>query len=139
MYCGRRDGGGVDEVDTAVKRLEKVFMEHAGIVAHRCTCSSPLLCRTTLDSWERTVHFLPFTGHLRQTNLTHGIGIKTVEILHNAGHLSFQFELTALLKVQARRVDYRKQQPVETRFVNIDRSRLNPGGRLDTAAHEAVK
>ena len=114
-------------------------MGHAGTVTHRCTCSSPLLCRTTFDSWEPSVHLRPITEDIMETNLAHGVGVKPVEILHDVGHLPLQYELTTLLEVQTGSIDDGKQHAIETGFVNVYGGGLNTRGSLDATAHKAVE
>jgi hypothetical protein len=73
-----------------------------------------------------------------ETNLTHSVGVKPVEILHDARHLPLQLELTTVLEVQAGGIDHGKQNAVETGLVDIYSSGLDARGSLDSAAHEAV-
>lgn len=73
-----------------------------------------------------------------ETNLAHSIGVKPVEILHDARHLPLQFELTTPLEVQAGSINHRKQHAIETGLVDIYSSGLDAGGSLDAAAHKAV-
>lgn len=121
-----------------MKRLREMW-DTRGTVTHRCTCSSPLLCRTTFDSWEPSVHLRPIADDVMETNLAHGVGVKPVEVLHDARHLPLQHELTTVLKVQTGSVDDGKQHAIETGFVNVYGGRLDARGSLDSTAHKSVE
>jgi hypothetical protein len=73
------------------------------------------------------------------TDLTHGVGVEAVQILHDARNLPLQFELVTVLEVQSRGVDYGKKDPIETGLMYIYRGGVNARGCLDATAHETVK
>ncbi len=79
------------------------------------------------------------TEDIIETNFTHSVGVKPVDILHDARHLPLQFELTTILEVQAGSIDHRKQHAVKTGLVDIYGSGLDARGSLDAAAHKAVE
>ncbi len=73
------------------------------------------------------------------TDLTHGVGVVAVQILHDVRNLPLQFEFATFLEVQSRGVDYGKKDAIETGFMNIYRGGVNARGCLDATAHETVK
>jgi len=45
--------------------------------------------------------YFPHTRYMGDTDLTHGVGVETIEIFHDAGYLPLQFKLMTFLEVQA--------------------------------------
>lgn len=71
-------------------------------------------------------------------HLAEGIGKLGIHVLHNGSNLTLQGQLVTLLKVQPRRVNYRKKKSVIFGFAYLYASSVNVACGFGSAVEEVV-
>ena len=76
---------------------------------------------------------------LRKTSyLIHSICELQIEVLHDVGYLSFEFQLVVLLEVQAGRIDQRQKNTVHAGLANLHASGIDSFRSISAILQEGL-
>ncbi len=79
---------------------------------HKCICWSPLLWRTTFDSYKERHQQNSRKRETKNTHLAECIAKLRIHIFDNRGNLTLQIQFTAILEIQTGGINDREKQTI---------------------------